>query len=240
MYMKFSNFHFDNKNNVDKENKTTLDVIKEEKENIQMPRKTMLNLNDSDALTKGAVKVNIKEKKIEIKDYFHALMDDYGDDIVRYLMKNEKVNISNYANKDLFNLQDKKYFNEKNRSIIFNWLVKNNFKWKLKDDTIYMAMNLMDRYISKYPSKNSEFQLIAISSYLIASSAKNILVIFVSFFAFVIFNMEVLSLFGAISQGGIIIFSLFNSLILISNSRLSASSRGVISSKILICSIFDL
>ena len=174
MYMKFSNFHFDNKNNVDKENKTTLDVIKEEKENIQMPRKTMLNLNDSDALTKGAVKVNIKEKKIEIKDYFHALMDDYGDDIFRYLMKNEKVNISDYANKDLFNLQDKKYFNEKNRSIIFNWLVKNNFKWKLKDDTIYMAMNLMDRYISKYPSKNSEFQLIAISSYLIASKYEDI------------------------------------------------------------------
>ena len=174
MYMKFSNFHFDNKNNIDKENKTTLDVIKEEKENIQMPRKTMLNLNDSDALTKGAVKVNIKEKKIEIKDYFHALMDDYGDDIFRYLMKNENVNISNYANKDLFNLQDKKYFNEKNRSIIFNWLVKNNFKWKLKDDTIYIAMNLMDRYISKYPSKNSEFQLIAISSYLIASKYEDI------------------------------------------------------------------
>ena len=88
MYMKFSNFHFDNKNNIDKENKTTLDVIKEEKENIQMPRKTMVNLNDADALTKGAVKDNIKEKKIEIKDYFHALMDDYGDDIFRYLMKN--------------------------------------------------------------------------------------------------------------------------------------------------------
>lgn len=48
------------------------------------------------------------------------------------------------------------------------------------------------------------------SSYLIASSVKNILVIFVSFFAFVIFNMEVLSLFDAISQGGIIIVSLFN------------------------------
>ena len=52
-----------------------------------------------------------------------------------------------------------KYFNDKNRSIIFQWLVKNNFKWKLKDDTIFMAMNIMDRYISKYPSKNSEFQL---------------------------------------------------------------------------------
>ena len=174
MYMKFSNFHFENKDNIGKENKPTLDVIKEEKENVQMPRKSMINLNDADAITKGALKNNVKEKKVEIKDYFHALVDDYGDDIFRYLIKSKKVNICDYANKDLFDLQDKKYFNEKNRSIIFNWLVKNNFKWKLKDDTIFMAMNLMDRYISKYPTKNSEFQLIGISSYLIASKYEDI------------------------------------------------------------------
>ena len=174
MYMKFSNFHFENNDNIGKENKPTLDVIKEEKENVQMPRKSMINLNDADAITKGALKNNVKEKKVEIKDYFHALVDDYGDDIFRYLIKSEKVNICDYANKDIFDLQDKKYFNEKNRSIIFNWLVKNNFKWKLKDDTIFMAMNLMDRYISKYPTKNSEFQLIGISSYLIASKYEDI------------------------------------------------------------------
>ena len=174
MYMKFSNFHFENNDNIGKENKPTLDVIKEEKENILMPRKSMINLNDADAITKGALKNNVKEKKVEIKDYFHALVDDYGDDIFRYLIKSEKVNICDYANKDIFDLQDKKYFNEKNRSIIFNWLVKNNFKWKLKDDTIFMAMNLMDRYISKYPTKNSEFQLIGISSYLIASKYEDI------------------------------------------------------------------
>ena len=174
MYMKFSNFHFENKDNIGKENKPTLDVIKEEKENVQMPRKSMINLNDADAITKGALKNNVKEKKVEIKDYFQALVDDYGDDIFRHLIKSEKVNICDYANKDIFDLQDKKYFNEKNRSIIFNWLVKNNFKWKLKDDTIFMAMNLMDRYISKYPTKNSEFQLIGISSYLIASKYEDI------------------------------------------------------------------
>lgn len=175
MYMKFSNFHLQNKNNIEKENKTTLDVIKEEKENVPLSRKTMINITDANAITKGYVKKNkIKEEIIEVKDYFHALVDDYGDDIFRYLRKNEKVNVCDYSKKDLFDLQDKKYFNDKNRSIIFQWLVKNNFKWKLKDDTIFMAMNIMDRYISKYPSKNSEFQLIAISSYLIASKYEDI------------------------------------------------------------------
>ena len=177
VYMRFSDFPLKDINNIEKVNKAPLDVIKEEKENIPASRKTMINFNDtnSNAITKGAVVINkIKEEKIEVKDYFHALVDDYGDDIFRYLQQNEKVNISDYSNNDIFRLQDKKHFNEKNRSIILHWLIKNNSKWKLKDDTIYMAMNLMDRYISKFKSQNSEFQLIAISSYLIASKYEDI------------------------------------------------------------------
>ena len=179
MYMKFSSFPLQNMNNIskgNKDNKSTLCAIKEEKENdITQTRKTMINFNDPNAITKGAVNKNKnKEEKIEIKDYFHALVDDYGDDIFKYLKKNEKINVCDYSNKDIFKLQDKKYYNEKNRSIIYHWLVKNNHKWKLKDDTIYMAMNIMDRYITQYKSKNLEFQLIAISSYLIASKYEDI------------------------------------------------------------------
>ena len=37
-----------------------------------------------------------------------------------------------------------------------------------------MAMNIMDRYISKYKVKNSEFQLIGIASYFIASKYEDI------------------------------------------------------------------
>ena len=175
MYMKISSFPLKNVNNIEKEKNNSLFVIKEEKENNQMPRKTMLNMNEANAITKSAVITKkIKEEKIEIKDYFHALIDDYGNDIFRYLIKNEKLNVCDYSDKDLFKLQDKKYFNEKNRSIIFHWLVKNNNKWKLRDDTIFMAMNIMDRYVSKFKSKNSEFQLIAISSYFIASKYEDI------------------------------------------------------------------
>lgn len=175
MYMKISSFPLQNMNNMEKENKSSLFVIKEEKENAPASRKTMTNFNDTNAITKGALVKNIiKEEKIEIKDYFHALIDDYGDDIFKYLRKNEKVNACDYSNKDLFKLQDKKYFNENNRSIILQWLIKNNMKWKLKDDTIFMAMNIMDRYISKFKSKNLEFQLIAISSYFIASKYEDI------------------------------------------------------------------
>ena len=91
MYMKISSFPLQEINNKEKENKSSLFVIKEEKENMPNERKSMINLNDANAITKGYVKKNkIKEEIIEVKDYFHALVDDYGDDIFRYLRKNEK------------------------------------------------------------------------------------------------------------------------------------------------------
>ena len=129
---------------------------------------------EQNALTKGAISQNKKSpEKIEIKDYFHSLLDDYGEDFFKHIKREEKINICDYSN-DIFNLQDKKFFNEKNRSIIFQWLVKNNHKWKLNDDTIFLAMNIMDRYISKYKVENSQFQLVGISSYLIASKYEDI------------------------------------------------------------------
>jgi cyclin B len=101
-------------------------------------------------------------------------LDDYGGDIFRNIKREELLNTFDYSSKDLFKLQDTKFFNEKNRSIIFQWLIKNNHNWKLNDDTIFMAMNIMDRYISKYKVKNSEFQLIGIASYFIASKYEDI------------------------------------------------------------------
>ena len=84
MYMKISNFPLQNINNKENENKSSLFVIKEEKENVPATRKSMINLNDANAVTKGAVNKNkIKEDKIEVKDYFHSLVDEYGDDIFR-------------------------------------------------------------------------------------------------------------------------------------------------------------
>jgi cyclin B len=173
MYMKLSYMPIPFLKNNPKNN-SNLFVIKEE--NIPSTRLTVLP-NDANAITKGALiknKIKEKEENNSPKDYFHLLLDDYGEDIFNHIKKNEKINIYNYSSKDLFKLQDKKYFNEKNRGIIFNWLVRNNHKWKLKDDTLFMAMNIMDRYISKYKVPNSEFQLVGVSSYLIASKYEDI------------------------------------------------------------------
>ena len=173
MLMKIPHNPLQNIKNAGKENNNNLFEIKEEKEK-KPSRLTLLN-NESNAITKGAINQNkAKTEKYDIKDYFHLLIDDYGEDIFRYIGKEENINVCDYSSKDLFRLQDKKFINEKNRGIIFQWLVKNNNKWKLNDDTIFMAMNIMDRYISKYKVENAEFQLVGVSSYLIASKYEDI------------------------------------------------------------------
>ena len=156
------------KNNV-KDKGTTLFEIKEE-----IPSTRLAISNPEDAITKGAINRNKTKEEDHVKDYFQSLLDDYGEDIFKNIKKDERMNVCDYSSKDLFRLQDKKFINARNRGIIFQWLVKNNHKWKLNDDTLFMAMNILDRYISKYKVENSEFQLVAISSYLIASKYEDI------------------------------------------------------------------
>ena len=170
MFMKLSHNSLQYiKNNV-KDKSTTLFGIKEEN-----PSTRLTISNPEDAITKDAINRNkTKEEEYLVKDYFQSLLDDYGEDIFKNIKKDERMNVCDYSSKDLFRLQDKKFINARNRGIIFQWLVKNNHKWKLNDDTIFMAMNILDRYISKYKVENSEFQLVAISSYLIASKYEDI------------------------------------------------------------------
>ena len=170
MFMKLSHNSLQYiKNNV-KDKSTTLFEIKEEN-----PSVSLTISNPEDSITIGGINRNkTKEEQYLVKDSFQSLLDDYGEDIFKNIKKDERMNICDYSSKDLFRLQDKKFINEKNRGIIFQWLVKNNNRFYLNDDTLFMAMNILDRYISEYKVENSEFQLVAISSYLIASKYEDI------------------------------------------------------------------
>ena len=154
------------KNNV-KDTSTTLFELKEDNSSAGLKIS-----NPEDAITKSAINRNkTKEDEYPVKDYFQ---DDYAEDIFKNIKKDERMNIYDYSSNNLFRLQDTRFINEKSRSRIFQWLVYNNYYLNLNDNTIFMAMNILDRYISKYKVENSEFQLVAISSYLIASKFEDI------------------------------------------------------------------
>lgn len=121
--------------------------------------------------TKGAkLKESLKKKEPE-KNL--QLLDEYSSEIFETISETEYINIVDYSNTNIFITQDPIKFNEKIRGNILQWLIYTNNNFNLFDDTVFLSMNLMDRYLSK--TKNlSDYKLIAITSYFIASKYEDI------------------------------------------------------------------
>ncbi len=58
--------------------------------------------------------------------------------------------------------------NNKMRSILVDWLVEVHFKFKLYPATLWLTVNIIDRFLSKVPIKRARLQLVGISSFFIA------------------------------------------------------------------------
>ena len=54
--------------------------------------------------------------------------------------------------------------NEKMRSILVDWLVEVDLKFKLRPETLFMTVNLIDRFLSREFVDRSKIQLVGISA----------------------------------------------------------------------------
>ena len=84
------------------------------------------------------------------------------------LKKDEKINIPCYSN-EIFKYQNSSEINEKHRAVVIEWLSYTVCYFSQSNETLFMSINIMDRYISKKRISLNNFQLVAISAYLIAS-----------------------------------------------------------------------
>ena len=84
------------------------------------------------------------------------------------LKKDEKINIPCYSN-EIFKYQNSSEINEKHRAVVIEWLSYTVCYFRQSNETLFMSINIMDRYISKKRICLNNFQLVAISAYLIAS-----------------------------------------------------------------------
>ena len=84
------------------------------------------------------------------------------------LKKDEKINKPCYSN-EIFKYQNSSEINEKHRAVVIEWLSYTVCYFSQSNETLFMSINIMDRYISKKRICLNNFQLVAISAYLIAS-----------------------------------------------------------------------
>lgn len=57
------------------------------------------------------------------------------------------------------------------RAILIDWLVEVHLKFKLMPETLYLTVNLIDRYLAKKQVTRKNLQLVGVTAMLIASKA---------------------------------------------------------------------
>jgi len=64
--------------------------------------------------------------------------------------------------------------NEKMRMILIDWLVEVHVKYKQQPETLFLAVNIVDRYLSRRLVARGRLQLIGIAAMLIASKYEQV------------------------------------------------------------------
>lgn len=70
------------------------------------------------------------------------------------------------------NLQ--KDINEKMRAILIDWLIDVHLKFKLVNETMFLTVNLIDRYLEKSQVSRQKLQLVGVTAMFIATKYEEI------------------------------------------------------------------
>ena len=113
---------------------------------------------------------NIAEDKNKKIRYNLQRAKEYLEEIHKNLKLIESKGISLFNYMSLIQTD----INEKMRIILINWLTEVHFKFHLKNETLFICINIMDRYLSQKNINRKYFQLLGITSLFIACKYEEI------------------------------------------------------------------
>ncbi|KAL1556028.1 putative cyclin-B3-1 isoform X4 [Salvia divinorum] len=97
-------------------------------------------------------------------DRNHLEVYDYVDDIYEYywVMEAQNPSLKNY-------LESQKDIAPQMRGILINWLIEVHQRFELMEETLFLTITLLDRYMSIEYIKKNEMQLVGLTALLLAS-----------------------------------------------------------------------
>ena len=117
------------------------------------------------------VKNNIKEilnpplTSITYKEFNTTLPPfEYLNDIWGSFLEKEKIN--NYSYQDIISIQTD--IKDTMRCILIDWIISLQNEFFIKTNTLFLTINLIDRYLTKKPILRTNFQLLGVASLFIA------------------------------------------------------------------------
>ncbi|KAL6495708.1 hypothetical protein OROGR_030271 [Orobanche gracilis] len=116
-------------------------------------------------LLKELGKVNSLETLPNIyDDRNHLEVCEYVDDIYQYywVLEGQNPLLKNYMRKQ-------RHITPQMRAILINWLVKVHLKFDLMEETLFLTVTLLDRYLSLESIMKNEMQLVGLTALLLAS-----------------------------------------------------------------------
>eukprot|EP01135_Chromosphaera_perkinsii_P007060 Nk52_evm3s683 gene=Nk52_evmTU3s683 len=98
-----------------------------------------------------------------------VLVAEYVNDVYKYLFEAEK---SFLFNPEYMSTQED--INAKMRAILIDWLVEVHLKFKLLHESLYLTINIIDRYLEKILISRDRLQLVGVTAMLIACKYEEI------------------------------------------------------------------
>ena len=108
--------------------------------------------------------------KVDASDTGNAqALIPYLSEIHRHYRESEAINLASATF-----MEKQADVNEKMRAILIDWLVEVHLKFKLMVETLYLTVNLIDRFLEKEPIKRNQLQLVGVTAMFIASKYEEI------------------------------------------------------------------
>ena len=164
------------------ENKEKLDAKKEENNKEEKEKEKIIEINkdnNNTTLKEDESKKYIDEDELVKIKYFDTskvnnvqIPKDYLNIIYYNLLKEEEKGITPMADYTYLTRQNE--INEKMRSILIDWLIDVHFKFGFTDETLFMTISIIDRYLSISQITRANFQLLGITALMIACKHEEI------------------------------------------------------------------
>ena len=178
-YIKTKNNSFNYKNKKDKEKEKTID-------NGELNIKNKMNMH--------ILKIDNSKKNKTISYKFNEMATDFEYDYTYFDITKLKLNPQipkdylniiyhnllseedrgTIPNPDYQKIISQKEINEHMRSILIDWLIDVHYKFGFTDETLYMTVLIIDRYISYKPIQKAKFQLLGITALLLSCKHEEI------------------------------------------------------------------
>ena len=195
----------ENINSMNEQNKNKIydiNINKKEKtidnEELNVPKKLKIDITKIDNSKKNkTISYKFNEVKSEF-EYEYTYFDitklklnsqipkDYLNIIYHNLLSEEDKGIC--PTPDFDKILSQKEITEQMRSILIDWIIDVHYKFNLTDETLFMTVLIIDRYLSYKPIQKMKFQLLGITALLLSCKHEEIVLPKIDDFIFITDN----------------------------------------------------